>query len=304
MLSGGNHYDVSHFGAAAKWFWGWIPDSSVIVMQPEGSTPACPTCLREGSFRLRPFDDKDLPPAPGRAMAVHVPLAHDGDRTLYSFWFSYRGAGNDGSTARGLSVHFATFLLREHMYGAEYDSHRYYAEGDTLDKREALVAAGTCYAVHPSAYLKDRDLAAAAAVRPVVCVDAVDEGSSIDISVSFVDGESLPPAPAATAEGGGLEVITLECSGGASPVATTDYVLNARDSHLIHVINTGYDADISLSLCTDDGSASDVQARGFLYDEYVGFDDCSRVALFSGRRVPISASHVPFLFAVACVRLP
>ena len=296
-MSGGNHYAVSHFAAAAKWFFGWIPDSSVIRMQPEGTTPECPTCLGEGSFRLLPFDDKDLPPTPDRKMAVHVPIAYDGDRTLFSFWLSYRGAGNGGMTARGLSVHFTTFLLREHMYGSEYDSHRYFAKGSTADKREAVVMVGTCYDIHPSSYMKDRDLMAAFEVRPVVCVDAVDEGSSIDISVSFLDGDGHPP------EQGGLAITTLDCSGGSSAAVTVNYTLDANDSHLIHVVNTGYDGNISMSLCTDGESPSGVQATGFLYDEYVHLcQQCTTTLSSPVRSRPTRFRHL--ILGVFCRSYP
>ena len=110
--------------------------------------------------------------------------------------------------------------------------------------------------------MKDRDPMAADEVHPLVCVNDINEGSSIDITVSFVDGQN-------TDERQGQEIMTLDCSlsGGSSDAATADYELEAKRSHLIHVVNAGSNADISMSICTDSASSSDVLANGFLYDE-------------------------------------
>ena len=62
MMSGGNGYDISDFGAGSKWFWGWIPDTLVAHMQPEGSSLDCPTCQSDGTFMLYAFDDKNISP--------------------------------------------------------------------------------------------------------------------------------------------------------------------------------------------------------------------------------------------------
>ena len=75
-------------------FFNWIPDSSIILMQPEGSTTECLSCYSSGTFTLRPFDDKNLSPTPGRKMAIHIPIVAEGN-TLYSYWLSYR-SGVDG----------------------------------------------------------------------------------------------------------------------------------------------------------------------------------------------------------------
>jgi hypothetical protein len=35
MMSGGNGYPISDFAAASKWFFNWITDDAVVLMQPE-----------------------------------------------------------------------------------------------------------------------------------------------------------------------------------------------------------------------------------------------------------------------------
>jgi hypothetical protein len=95
-----NHSFAFFFFFYANRFWNWIPDSSIILMQPEGSTTECPSCSNSGSFKLYPFDDKDVKPSSSRKMGIHIPVVKAGNR-LYSYWLSYR-IGNDGDAAHGL----------------------------------------------------------------------------------------------------------------------------------------------------------------------------------------------------------
>ena len=62
MSAGGNGHDVADFGAGSKWFLGWIPDTLVAHMQPEGSSLDCPACQSDGTFMLYAFDDKNISP--------------------------------------------------------------------------------------------------------------------------------------------------------------------------------------------------------------------------------------------------
>ena len=258
MMSGGNSGEIAHFAAGPKWFFNWIEDSSIIHMQPEGSTAECPSCVSSGSFQLVPFDDKNVAPSPTRKMGIDIPIAVQGNK-LYSFWLGYRGAGYEG-TINGLSVHFTQFTLGG-IFGASYDSHRYFAFGEA-DKNQAFVLVNTCYHVFPSAYMKDKDYVAADDVQPVVCVDAIDPGVSIDVSVSFIDTKN-PPLPSAQVEPV-LNTMVLNCSDVATPV---DYTLDATRFHSIQVQKTGADGDVSVSMCTDDLSASDVKASAFFHDQ-------------------------------------
>jgi hypothetical protein len=63
LVSGGELYKISDLAAGSKWFYNWIPDSLIAHMQPEGGTPECPSCLSEGTFFLKAFDDWTISPA-------------------------------------------------------------------------------------------------------------------------------------------------------------------------------------------------------------------------------------------------
>ena len=74
-MSGGNKYDRSDFGVASKYYFNWIPSSSVISMQPEGRTSACSSCVSSGTFTLNAFDDWSKGPAKlNDFRGIHIPV--------------------------------------------------------------------------------------------------------------------------------------------------------------------------------------------------------------------------------------
>ena len=134
----GSAYANSDFAAASKWFFNWIPDESIILIQPEGSTTECPSCSNSGTFILKAFDDRNTAPSQSNKMAIHIPIARNQD-TLYSYWLTYRGSGVGGTAAGGLSIHLSWFTLYG-IFGASYDSMNYDAFGDTFGTvRNSLV---------------------------------------------------------------------------------------------------------------------------------------------------------------------
>ncbi len=222
-------------------------------MQPEGSTTDCPTCQSSGTFTLRPFDDKNLPPTSNWKMGIHIPIGVIGDRRLYSYWLSYR-SGNDGDAQNGLSVHLSWFDVGGY-FGASYDSMNFDAFGDTDTTADSFVIENTCYHLSPPGYLKDNALVHSEMVQPVVCVDSINPGISITVTVSFLNKEN-PPSPKVSLD----QKIELQCR--ASGASTGTLTLNANNYNLIHVKDTGDDSDITLQMCTNAGSSS-----AFFYDE-------------------------------------
>lgn len=255
MMSGGNGYPVSHFAAASKWFWNWIEDLSIIRMQPEGPTAECPDCERSGTYQLALFDDKNLPPNQDRKMAIHIPLAAQGNR-LYSFWLSYRSSLP--GVPNGLSMHFTEFSLGG-MYGATYDSHRYFAFGDSgTDKNPAFVLPNTCFYLYPSMYLKDRDYLASEDVHPIACVDDIIEDVSINVTVNFIEPETPPPQSALV----NPISIVVNCS----DLDAADYVLDANEFYSFEIQGTGANGDVTVSTCVEN-SSSDVKSSVYLHDQ-------------------------------------
>ena len=220
-------------------------------MQPEGSTTECPSFTNSGTFTLRPFDDRSLPPSSSRKMGIHIPIDVDGN-TLYSYWFSYK-IGVDGKAANGLTVHLSWFDLGGY-FGASYDSINFDAFGDTDTTDDSFVLENTCYHLSPPLYLKDRAYEAALQVQPVVCVDSVDVGNSITVSVSFLD-EDNPPTPQVQAQ-----EIDLACTNSGSD--TGFLTLNLNSYNLIHVDNVGENGEIELDLCARSGG----RAKAYFYD--------------------------------------
>jgi len=268
FMSGGNEqFEVADFAVASKWFFNWVSDSNVVHLQPEGSTVECPTCLSEGTFVISAFDRVSSPPIVGGSgstvMGVHVPIAatvDDADR-VYSYWFSYR-SGVDGAAENGLSVHLTWFDLGG-LFGASYDSMNYDAFGDTDTTDDSFVLEGTCYSVDPAAYLMDRDIVSVDAVRPLICVDSINVGSDVTITVKFLDVDD-PPSNAV-----GVDVKTfppLECS--ASNFGSfKSYKGFASGYKLIEVSNTGGDGVLSWQMCPENAS-TDTSVTAFFFDEY------------------------------------
>lgn len=232
MMSGGNNlYHGRHFSPASKWFFNWIPNESIILMQPEGSTNECIMCLNTGTFTISKFDDHTFE---GNIMAIHIPITVAGNK-VFSFWFSYR---SDPDTRDGLSIHLSWFILGGH-FGTYYDSLNFDAYGDTLTREDSFVVVNTCYVVNPSSYMKDIDFDAAIAIQPVVCVDSIDEGKDITVSVEFLD-------PKESNDLSSTETLEMQCSQVGDEISMS---LDITDPTLLHIKNTGQDGTVSLSFC-------------------------------------------------------
>ena len=78
-MSGGNRYDRADFGLYSKWFYNWVSDHSIVAMQPEGSTPECPSCVDSGTFTLKAFDNWSYIPTDNDILGVRIPISklHD-----------------------------------------------------------------------------------------------------------------------------------------------------------------------------------------------------------------------------------
>ena len=260
MMSGGAAQSVSDFAAASKWHYNWITDDAVVLMNPEGPTTPCPQCVQsiEGLV-LKSFDDRAVMPSSSNKMAVHIPVLGVGVKSAYSYWLSYRGAGNDGKAAGGLSIHVTRFNLSG-IFGAKYDSLSYDAFGDTSgDTSDSFVLPNTCYLVAPPGLLMDIDPAGAEQVQPIVCVDSIDTGASITISVSFLDSSS-PPTPKVTL----ASEKEIGCSKAGTGSGDVDLDMSGGNVHLLHYVGTGRNGQISLSLCLNSGLLSTVKA--YFYD--------------------------------------
>lgn len=253
-MSGGNNlFNGRHLAAASKWFFNWIPDEAIVMMQPEGSTSECPSCQKSGTFVINRFDDPGFEPLEDTVMAVHIPIAVTNNR-VYSYWLSYR---SDPDTQGGLSIHLSWFFNLGGNFGAEYDSLSYDAYGDTFTREDSFVTVNTCYVVNLSAYMKDIDFESAMAIQPVVCVDSIDEGKDITVSVEFLDTKE----PSALA--GDIEPLNVQCSQTGDEEHLS---LDLTNPTLLHVKNTGQDGIVRLSFCPQTRDLNLV-TKSFIYDE-------------------------------------
>jgi len=264
MMSYGNGFEVSHLSLASKWFFNWLPSSAIVMMHPDGPTETCPGCQNKGTFILKPFDNPAIAPIGDQnVIGIHIPITAIGSSTeldyYFSYWLSYR-TGVEGNAAKGLSIHLTWLSNFGGPFGASYDSLNYDAHGNTDTVFDSFVLEGTCYHISPASKMKDYDSIASNAIQPVVCVDDINIGSDITISVSFLDPNNPPISK--------LEVndFSLECllSGADFPAKSLDV---SRDN-LIHVFGTGKNGAIKLSNLCPDSSDATASMTAYFYDSY------------------------------------
>jgi hypothetical protein len=221
-----------------------------------------PLVVRQYQNLFCNLDDKNVIPSSNNTMAVHIPISATtniyGTKIAYSYWLSYRGVGVNGLAAGGLSVHFSWFALGE-PYGASYDSMNYDAYGDTNTTLDSFVTPGTCYLVTPNGLMMDVDPASGFEIQPIVCVDSVNQGSNITISVSFLNPKS-PPVSNVTLS----SQRQLGCSADGASSGDVLLEMSSGNGHLIHVKGTGYSGKIDVSLCRS--SSSSPNAKVYFYD--------------------------------------
>jgi len=238
---------TGHFHLASKWHFGWVSDSAIIMMQPQGSDSDCPKCQSSGTYTLYPFDlggnNKQL-------MGIHIPItAHDEPcsgctERMYSYWLTYRG-GNDAK--RGLSVHMAWFYgVGSGTFKAAYDQVSYDVYGDTETTDDSFVLSGDCYHIHPNKVILSKNPEEAVKIQPVVCVKSMKESKQITIDVVFHDPTVVEEPDT-----------DLECG------SSTTLTLPSNNKHLIRVKNTGKDGVVNVELRPSSGSA-----KTYYYDRY------------------------------------
>jgi len=187
-------------------------------------------------------------------MGIHIPIMAIGN-TVYSYWLSYRGTGYDGAAAGGLSVHLSWYRLGG-IFGATYDSQNYDAIGNTRDTTsDSFVTNNSCYYIFPGGFMKDKDYISSIQVQPVVCVNSIDVGNSITVTVDFIDADA-PPSPQVSPV-----KTTLDCTVSGSFIALE---ADASDYNLIHVQNAGADGIVEMKMCATVGAAFE----GYFHDSF------------------------------------
>ena len=227
-------------------------------MQPEGPTAVCPYCIKSiSNIVLKPFDNSDIVPSTSNLMAVHIPVLGLGDSSVYSYWLSYRTNYTDARN--GLSMQLAKFNLGG-MFGALFESLNFDVIGETSTTSDSFLLNGTCYVIQPPGVLMDIDRTSVEQVQPVICVNDIDKGKSITISVSFLNKDTSTIAF--------KKQNALRCSKATSDFGPKSLDMTSSKVHLLEYNGTGQDGNITFSLCVATGSAS---ARAYFYDSYVFF---------------------------------
>ena len=251
MMSGANDLNVSDYAPGGKWFWNWIPDSSIVILQPEGPTERCPDCEIGGTYTIHPFDKPEVTPE-GRIMAIQIPIMAVATGDFYSIWLSYR-SGVDGLASGGLGVHAARITLGG-LFGGRYRAYSYDAHGSTESVFDSFVLPDTCYVIEPPLLIPEIDFPAKQVV-PQVCVDSLNVGTDITVTVSFLDPNLLYQASSRPQQ----PDQEFDCSFDGETSITQS--ISGESSKLIHVSNTGSDGIIFSDLCS-----TDVEA--YIYDSY------------------------------------
>ncbi len=271
-MAGGNGYEVSDFNVAPKWFYNWVDDESIVKMQPEGSTTECPDCVSSGTFVIKPADMRGGEPTRSEILGIHIPITsivddrYDTDY-LYSYWISYR-SGVNGDASDGVSIHLAWFELYG-LVGCYYDSLLYDTYAHTESKFDSFLGKDSCYHVSPSIYMKDRDFTSAQAVQPIVCVDDINPGSNVTVSVSFLNTNTPPLAQVDL-----VEQPKIDCSSSQEVQKSVD----ASRYNLFHISYSGSDGLIAVSL----GASEQAQeSTAYIYDRCVKV--CCVISVFISR---------------------
>ena len=256
-MSGGNPYEISDFSVSSKWFFNWVEDSSIIKMQPEGSTTECLTCVSSGTFNIKAFDMRDRSPTSSDILGIHIPIFADFDdryktNVVFSYWISYR-SGVDGDASNGISIHLAWFELYG-LSGSYHDSIRYDSMGHTETKFDSFVKENSCYQVSPLGFIRDRDYVSAEAVQPVICVGDINPGDAATVSISFIDAEKLPPSKVDL-----VEHPTVDC---ALQTGSIQKYVDSSRYNLFHFENPDNNGLLHVSLDTSDSSES----TAYIYD--------------------------------------
>jgi hypothetical protein len=226
-------------------------------MQPEGPTSSCPFCLKSiNNFILKPFDRSDIIPSSTNKMAVHIPVLGQGTDQVYSYWLSYR-AGY-GESRVGLSIHVARFYMFG-QFGAQFESINFDAFGNTTGTEDSFVLPNTCYHIQPPGLLMDIDPSSVEQIQPIVCVDNIDVGNSITISVSFFNRTSVPPSTIDFKSAG-----KLECSIGGSNSGEKTLDMSGGQKHLVEYVGSGIDGSVTFSVCQSAGPRATTKV--YFYD--------------------------------------
>ena len=115
---------------------------------------------------------------------------------------------------------------------------------------------GTCCAIAPSGFMKDRQIINSLAVLPVVFVDFIDVGSSITVSVSF---EANMDSTEQT-----INTVDLGCN--TSGTSLTE-LYSASTENIVHVVNNGVHSNVTLNMCTVNPTSTADMSRAYFYDE-------------------------------------
>jgi len=255
MMSGGNNYDISDIHVASKWYFGWVPDSSVIRMQPEGSTQWCPECLSEGTFTIKGFDIRDDPPKKNEVVGIMIPITDYGHQ-VYSYWLQYR-TGNDGDASGGLSVHVSYFSFTQGAFGATYKQWNYDVNGDTPTVLDSFITPGKCYVMEPAANVMEMDPHSADQVIPKVCVNSLNQMQDITVTVSFLDDSIY-----SSYNTNSVQEIECEKSG-----TTYNGDVKSNMEQVYRFTGTGVEGLLGISLCPDSTNA-DSSVTAYVYDRY------------------------------------
>ncbi len=134
--------------------------------------------------------------------------------------------------------------------GAWHDSMNFDASGFSDNKADSFVTVGKCYHMSPPGFILDRDVVSASAVQPVVCVNSINMGNSITVTVNFQNTDR-PPQPTED-----VERYDISCP------SSNSFELNSSKYNLFHMHGMGVDGSVTLSLASTSGNAG-----AFFYDE-------------------------------------
>jgi len=262
-----------HFGPNNKHWYGWLQDSDVVFLHPEGNAfPDCAACQTQWTGKLNAMDRPDVIPGQENSpyFAAKIPIGTTGQEVLYVYYrTSY------ASSRKGISVQYCrrSFGMDSGMTGVCYifDAH---GSSYTLD--DSAILPGTSYVAYPPYPLVERiGWEEAMKAIPVISVTSVpdldndpncpnmvcnyDKEIAAELSIRFLsDTEKQQRSPLSVPNGNTL-----------SPSPGLPRTLSSSSSGKVLVVaeddakGAGGTGELNVSVCPASGTAT-----VYFYDDF------------------------------------
>eukprot|EP00286_Rhodomonas_abbreviata_P016574 CAMPEP_0181340362 /NCGR_PEP_ID=MMETSP1101-20121128/29796_1 /TAXON_ID=46948 /ORGANISM="Rhodomonas abbreviata, Strain Caron Lab Isolate" /LENGTH=1200 /DNA_ID=CAMNT_0023451487 /DNA_START=105 /DNA_END=3707 /DNA_ORIENTATION=+ len=262
-----------HFGAAYKHWNGWLEDSDVVFLHPEGNTFAdCALCQSQWTGKLNAMDRPDVVPGAENTpyFAAKIPIGTTGEEVLYVYFRTSYAA-----TRKGVSIQYCRrgFGGDAGMSGLCYT---FDAHGASYTMDDSVILPGTTYVAFPPHPLVERiGWTEAMKVIPVIHVTSVpdldtdpdcanlicnvDKEIAAQLSIRFLSDEEKKTTTAPSISSGNTLLLS---PGNPRSLSHSDKALIVAEDHAKGVGGYG---ELNLTVCP---STTAREATVYFYDNF------------------------------------